>query len=397
MKKETVLDFNNTKIAFDYKTNYQLKKGYQLFKLMGNQFLVKLGGNLAQMALKLNLPIKSIIKNSIFDQFCGGQTVNDCSRRIDELSRYNVGTILDYSVEGVGSNTSFESTVNEIITTIDAANASTSIPFSVFKLTGLSTFSILKAANSSTENLNVQQLEEYNKLIERVEKICSYASAKKVNIFIDAEDSWYQGTIDRIAESMMLKYNKNNVVVYTTIQFYRWDRLDYLKKLLKKAKQEHFKIGIKLVRGAYMEKERAMAAEKGYTDPIQKDKQSTDIDFNKAIELCIADLNYVSICLGTHNEKSCLNLVELMEKNAIDASDPRIYFAQLLGMSDHISFNLSKAGYNVAKYVPYGPINEVMPYLIRRAEENTSVAGQTSRELSLIRKELKRRRLLNRI
>ena len=364
---------------------------------MGNQFLVKLGGNLAQMALKLNLPIKSIIKNSIFDQFCGGQTVNDCSIRIDKLSKYNVGTILDYSVEGVGSNTSFEATVNEIITTIDAANASTSIPFSVFKLTGLSTFSILKAANSSTENLNVQQLEEYNKLIERVEKICSYASAKKVNIFIDAEDSWYQGTIDRIAESMMLKYNKNKVVVYTTIQFYRWDRLDYLKKLLKKAKQEHFKIGIKLVRGAYMEKERAMAAEKGYTDPIQKDKQSTDIDFNKAIELCIADLNYVSICLGTHNEKSCLHLIELMQKNSIDTSDPRIYFAQLFGMSDHISFNLSKAGYNVAKYVPYGPINEVMPYLIRRAEENTSVAGQTSRELSLIRKELKRRRLLNRI
>jgi len=232
---------------------------------MGNQFLVKLGGNLAQMALKLNLPVKSIIKNSIFDQFCGGQTVNDCSIRIDELSKYNVGTILDYSVEGVGSNSSFEATVNEIITTIDAANASRSIPFSVFKLTGLSTFSILKAANSSIENLNVQQLGEYNKLIERVEKICSYASAKKVNILIDAEDSWYQGTIDRIAESMMLKYNKNKVVVYTTIQFYRWDRLDYLKKLLKKAKQEHFKIGIKLVRGAYMEKERAMAAEKGYT------------------------------------------------------------------------------------------------------------------------------------
>tara|TARA_Y100001968_G_C19453472_1_gene770391 strand:- start:3261 stop:4436 length:1176 start_codon:yes stop_codon:yes gene_type:complete len=391
------LDFDNTKIAFDYKTNYQLKKGYQLFKLMSNQFLVKVGGNLAQMALKLNLPIKLIIKKTIFDQFCGGQNVNDCADRINELSKYNVGTILDYSVEGVGSNSSFDSTVKEIIKTIDAAFNSDSIPFSVFKLTGLSTFSVLKAANLTTSNLSIDQVVEYDKLIERVDQICAYAAKKKVRIFIDAEDSWFQGTIDRIAELMMHKYNKNEVVVYTTIQFYRWDRLDYLNTLLSLSKEKNFKIGVKLVRGAYMEKERAMAIEKGYPDPIQKDKQSTDNDFNKAIELCVSELKYIAICLGTHNEKSCLQLIDLMKKNNIDTADSRIYFAQLLGMSDHISFNLSKAGYNVAKYVPYGPIDEVMPYLIRRAEENTSVAGQTGRELSLIKKELKRRRLFNRI
>jgi proline dehydrogenase len=275
----------------------------------------------------------------------------------------------------------------EIKNTIDAANNSFNIPFSVFKLTGLTSFSILKATNNSLEKLSVNQLVEYDNFIKRVNEICSYAAEKNVRIFIDAEDSWFQGSIDRVAELMMNRYNQNEVVVYTTIQFYRWDRLAYLKELHAKGKKENFKIGVKLVRGAYMEKERAMAVKFNYNDPIQKDKLSTDIDFNKGIDYCINNLNELAICLGTHNEKSCLYLVELMNLNKIDNNDSRIYFAQLLGMSDHISFNLSKENYNVAKYVPYGPIKEVMPYLLRRAKENTSVAGQTSRELNLISKE----------
>ncbi len=391
------MDFNNTKIAFEYKSNYQLKRAYQLFKLMGNHFLVNLGGIFTNFALKVNLPIRTVIKKTIFDQFCGGENVNDCELKIKLLAKYNVGTILDYSVEGVGLKDDFQSTVIEIKKTINAADSSLDIPFSVFKLTGLTSFSILKAANDSLDDLNSSQLIEYNDFIDRVDQICSYAVEKNVKIFIDAEDSWFQGSIDRVAEQMMKLYNKKNVFVYTTIQFYRWDRLAYLNDLHAKCKADKFKIGIKLVRGAYMEKERAMAIKMNYKDPIQKDKLSTDNDFNRGIDFCIKNLNDLSICLGTHNEKSCLYLIDLMRVNNIDENDSRIYFAQLLGMSDHISFNLSKESYNVAKYVPYGPIKEVMPYLLRRAQENTSVAGQTSRELSLISKELKRRKLINRI
>ena len=388
------MDFSNTKIAFQYKNNYQLKKAYQLFKLMSNNFLVNIGGAFANLALKINLPIQPIIRHTIFDQFCGGETVVDCENRINKLSNYSIGTILDYSVEGVGSDNSFDATVSEIIKTIDAASVSKDIPFSVFKLTGLASYSILKSANLKIDHLSTSEQEEYQLLIDRVTRICSHAAKQKVKIFIDAEDSWYQGTIDRIAELMMLKYNKNEVIVYTTIQFYRWDRLSYLKNLYLTSEKQDFKLGIKLVRGAYMEKERAEAIKNNYPDPIQKNKKSTDADFNKGIDFCVDHLNRISICLGTHNEFSCLYLLKLMNEKRIDKNDDRIFFAQLLGMSDHISFNLSNEGYNVAKYVPYGPIKEVMPYLIRRAEENTSVAGQTLRELNLIKKEIKRRKLI---
>ena len=388
------MDFSNTKIAFQYKNNYQLKKAYQLFKLMSNNFLVNIGGAFANLALKINLPIQPIIRHTIFDQFCGGETVVDCENRINKLSNYSIGTILDYSVEGVGSDNSFDATVSEIIKTIDAASVSKDIPFSVFKLTGLASYSILKSANLKIDHLSTSEKEEYQLLIDRVTRICSHAAKQKVKIFIDAEDSWYQGTIDRIAELMMLKYNKNEVIVYTTIQFYRWDRLSYLKNLYLTSEKQDFKLGIKLVRGAYMEKERAEAIKNNYPDPIQKNKKRTDADFNKGIDFCVDHLTRISICLGTHNEFSCLYLLKLMNEKSINKNDDRIFFAQLLGMSDHISFNLSNEGYNVAKYVPYGPIKEVMPYLIRRAEENTSVAGQTLRELNLIKKEIKRRKLI---
>ena len=252
----------------------------------------------------------------------------------------------------------------------------------------------MKSANLKTDHLSFSEKDEYQLLIDRVTRICSYAAKQKVKIFIDAEDSWYQGTIDRIAELMMLKYNKNEVIVYTTIQFYRWDRLSYLKNLYLRSEKQDFKLGIKLVRGAYMEKERAVAIKNNYPDPIQKNKKSTDTDFNKGIDFCVDNLSRISICVGTHNEFSCLYLLKLMNEKSIYKNDDRICFAQLLGMSDHISFNLSNEGYNVAKYVPYGPIKEVMPYLIRRAEENTSVAGQTLRELNLIKKEIKRRKLI---
>jgi len=386
------LKFDNTEIAFKSKSSQELKSAKVLFNMVSRNSMVKFGRWFTNVEFSIHLPIKGIIKKTIFKQFCGGESIKECENTISTLDKYGVGTILDYSVEGKEGDDDLDSTVLEIIATIKKAKSSMAIPFSVFKPTGISQFSILEKANDGVKNLNKKELAAYNKIEERFDAICKTAYEQDVPLFIDAEDSWIQETVDRLCEKMMGKYNTEKVVIYTTLQFYRWDRLDYLKKLHKKAKENNCKIGVKLVRGAYMEKERERAEEMGYKDPIQPNKEATDRDYDLALKYCVENIEDISICAGTHNEESSQLLADLMKENGVDKTDKRIFFAQLLGMSDHISFNLSNEDYNVAKYVPYGPVKEVLPYLIRRAEENTSVAGQTSRELSLIQKEIKRRR-----
>jgi proline dehydrogenase len=388
-----MITFDNTQIAFESKSDKDLNRAYQLFKLIGNRSLVKIGKPVTNFALNIGLPIKGIIRNTIFAQFCGGETIDECDPTINRLGKFGIGTILDYSVEGKTSDKDFENTTNEIIATILKGDGNNYIPFAVFKVTGISRFAILEKANDSVENLTAEEKKEYNQLLERVDRICKTGFEKQVPVFIDAEETWIQDTIDRIAYDMMLKYNQETAIVYNTVQIYRHDRLDYLKKEIEAVKKDNIKYGVKLVRGAYMEKERARAQEKGYPSPIQPDKAACDKDYNLALEFLVSEINHMALCAGSHNEASSALLAELLEKHQIEKSDKRIYFAQLLGMSDHISYNLSKEGYNVAKYVPYGPIKEVMPYLLRRADENTSVAGQTSRELNLIIKERKRRKL----
>lgn len=386
-----MISFENTAIAFQNKTNKQLKKAYWLFKMVGNPVLVKFGKWSTNLALSFHLPIKGIIKKTIFEQFCGGESISDCDSTIQSLGKYNIGTILDYSVEGKESDKDFKQTCEEIISTIRKAETEKNIPFSVFKITGIGQFSILEKANNNLNDLSEIDLKKYNEIVDRVNRICEAAYNAKVPVFIDAEESWIQDALDRITEEMMLKYNSEEAIIFNTIQLYRWDRLEFLKQSFKHATTHKYKLGVKLVRGAYMEKERARAKEKGYESPIQKTKENSDNDYNSALEFCIENINTISFCAGSHNEKSSLYLSDLINQYKIEKSDKRIYFAQLLGMSDHISFNLADAGYNVAKYVPYGPVNEVLPYLIRRAEENTSVKGQTGRELSLITKERERR------
>ena len=386
------LKFDDTEIAFKSKTNHDLKSAKMLFNMVSSNSMVKFGRWFTNIAFSIHLPVKGIIKKTIFKQFCGGENIQECEKTIAILNKYGVGTILDYSVEGKEGDDDLDSTMLEIIATIKKAGSSMAIPFSVFKPTGIAQFSILEKANEGINNLNEKELKAYNNIAERFDTICKAAYDLDVPLFIDAEDSWVQKTIDRLCENMMGKYNTEKVVIYTTLQFYRWDRLDYLKYLHKKAKENSCKIGVKLVRGAYMEKERERANDMGYKDPIQPTKEATDNDYDLALKYCVENLEDISICAGTHNEDSSQFLADLMRKKGVDKTDKRIYFAQLLGMSDHISFNLSSEKYNVAKYVPYGPIKEVLPYLIRRAEENTSVAGQTSRELSLIQKEIRRRR-----
>lgn len=387
-----MLSFENTQIAFASKSDKELKRAYKLFKMVGKPSLVKFGKWATNVAFALRIPIKRTIKRTIFKQFCGGESIDECTQKINELGKFNVGTILDYSVEGQTSSEAFDETCHEIIETIKRSASDEKIPFAVFKVTGIARFEFLEKINDPSSELSDSEKTELFDLNQRVNKICKAAYDANTPVFIDAEDSWIQDGIDRFANSMMARYNKERAIVYNTIQMYRHDRLDFLKKSIHEAKTHGYHLGIKLVRGAYMEKERERAAKMGYQDPIQPNKAASDRDYDLALIEMLDHLNVCAICAGTHNENSSMLLANEIEKRGLDKSDKRLYFAQLLGMSDHISFNLADAGYNVAKYVPYGPIKEVMPYLMRRAEENTSVAGQTGRELSLIIKERNRRK-----
>jgi proline dehydrogenase len=334
------------------------------------------------------------MRNNIFAHFCGGETIAACAKTTEVLDAHHIGTILDYSIEGKESEKDFSRTCEEVLQTIRTAENNDNIPFCVFKVTGIARLALLEKVNRGGQ-LSDAEASEFQKVRERVDRICSLAHRTGTPLFIDAEESWIQDSIDHMCEEMMRLYNSDECIVYNTLQMYRHDRLDFLKKSHERAKEEGYKIGFKLVRGAYMEKERDRARELHYPSPIHASKADSDHDYDLALTYCIENINDISICAGSHNEHSALHLVDLMKKHGIEKTDKRIYFAQLYGMSDHISFNLSNEGYNVAKYVPYGPINDVIPYLIRRAEENTSVKGQTGRELNLIVKELKRRKSIS--
>ncbi len=387
-----MLSFNNTEIAFAGKTTNDLNRSYWLFKLVSNPTFVNIGKSLTTFAIKTHLPIKGIIKATIFKQFCGGETIDECTAAIAELGKYNIGTILDYSVEGKESENDFDACAKETIATVHKAKENKNIPFCVFKVTGLARFDLLQKI-SAKESLSSDEQKEFDRIKERVNTVCKSAHDAGVPIFIDAEESWIQQAIDDLANDMMLLYNKEKCIVYNTFQLYRKDRLEYLKHSFNLAGQHSYFLGAKLVRGAYMEKERARAFEKNYPSPIQDNKENTDKDYDLAVRFCIEHISKIAFCAGTHNEKSSMDLAMLMQEKKIKEENKHIYFSQLLGMSDHISFNLANAGYNVAKYVPYGPVREVLPYLIRRAQENTSVKGQTGRELNLIIKEKERRKL----
>ncbi len=382
--------FENTEVAFKQKSNFQLRKAYLLFQFFAYTKLMRFANKVLLKAFKWHLPIDFLVRKTAFDHFCGGESIKDCQKAINNLHASKVGTILDYSVEGKEEDTYFDATTKEIIATIkEAATQRDKIPFSVFKVTGLAPFSLLEKVNSK-QILNAEEEKEYIQVKRRIDAICQEAHKNHVKLLIDAEESWIQDAIDALTNEMMEKYNKEEAIVYNTLQMYRHDRLAYLQNDIAIAKEKNYKLAYKIVRGAYMEKERARALAHSYVSPIQIDKTHTDNDYNQALEICINQ--GIAICAGTHNEKSAAFLAEQILAKNIAPNDARFYVAQLLGMSDHISCNLASQGFCVAKYVPYGPVREVMPYLIRRAEENTSVAGQTSRELDLIQKEIKRRK-----
>lgn len=387
----STVSFDNIKNAFAYKSNADLQRAYMLFKAINNRSLVSLMEPVTSFAMKIGLPINFAIKGTIFKQFVGGETIEECNATIQKLYENKVGSILDYSVEGQETEEAFEQTTQAILGTVKKATNNPSISFCVFKVTGFATHDIL-AKQSAGMQLNPDEQQQWQRVQNRVDRICGTAAQNNVRIFIDAEESWIQQAIDDMANAMMQKYNTQHPIVYNTIQFYRTDRLEFLKQSHQHAINHNYILGIKLVRGAYMEKERKRAMDFEYTCPIQPNKESSDRDYDAGLKFCIEHINTIAICAGTHNEQSSLLLTQLMEKNNIPHQHPHVWFSQLLGMSDHISFNLAVAGYNVCKYVPYGPVKSVMPYLFRRAKENTSMAGQMSRELSLIVNEIKRRK-----
>jgi proline dehydrogenase len=386
-----MLSFSNTEIAFKEKSDQELRRAFLLFKFISYPILLKIGKPFLNFALWLHLPVEGIIKATVFNHFCGGENLTETAQTIKRLAINKVKGIPDYSVEGKESDSDFERVTDEIITTIEFVKGNSNTPFAVFKPTGIARLALLEKVNSKIK-LTAQEETEYKKVIDRFNRICQTASDTNISVMVDAEETWIQDAIDEMTEEMMKKHNREKAVVFNTLQLYRHDRLAFLKATVEKAKTEKWFPAFKLVRGAYMEKERERAEKMGYASPIHTTKNDVDRDYDSALDYCLDNFPFVSVFAGTHNEESSMHLVKKMAEKQIDKSDHRIYFSQLFGMSDNISFNLASEGYNVAKYIPYGPVRDVIPYLIRRAEENTSVAGQTGRELKLITSEIRRRK-----
>ncbi len=386
----STVDFENTHIAFEAKSNLELKRAQLLFQSLGFKTIVQIGPQFVKAALRWRLPVKPIIRATLFNQFCAGESVQDSKKTISRLARYGIGSILDYAAEGIESESSYDSSCEEIYRTISEASANENIPYSVFKPTALARFELMEK-QSRKEALNPEEKKEWKRVRSRWLKLCKASSSKKVRLMIDAEESWIQPCIDELCLEMMRKYNQERAFIFTTAQMYLHDRLDYIKELYSTAEKQNFKVGIKLVRGAYMEKERKRASLMGYPSPIQKTKEDTDQDFDLACKFIIEKLDRFELCAGTHNEHSNKSLAELIKKSRLSNDNKKVYFAQLYGMSDNLTYNLAKAGYNTAKYLPYGEISIVLPYLFRRMEENSSIKGQASRELALIEKEIERR------
>jgi proline dehydrogenase len=383
--------FDNTEIAFQLKSDSELERAFFLFKMISVQPLVKIGTAATNFALKANLPVEGLIRSTVFDHFCGGINEEDCMGVMGRMFDKGVSTVLDYSVEGKEDEAQFDAAMEKTLELIRFADKKNAMPIAVFKPTGFGRFHLYQKKGEG-QPFTAEEQAEWERVVARYHKVCELGKACDVEILIDAEESWMQDAADDLLEELMATYNTEKAIVYNTLQCYRWDRLGYLKALHERAKGKYV-LGFKIVRGAYMEKERERASAKGYTSPICKDKPATDENFDNILKYIMTHLNDISVFIGTHNEASSYLGMELMKSHNIDIKDNRVWFGQLYGMSDHISYNLADHGYNVAKYVPFGPVKDVMPYLIRRAEENTSVAGQTNRELDLLRKEKKRRKL----
>lgn len=384
------LSFENTEIAFQHYSNSALKRALSVYKLIGNNLVSKLGSVAVKIAIAVHFPIKPFVKPLVFKQFCGGESLNESLSTIQLMQQRGVSTSLNYSVEIKKSEEDFDKTLSKNIGAVEFAGKNTSVKVICCKVSGMGYFSILQKVQEK-EKLTKKEKASFKKMKERLNTLCELAASNGTKIYLDAEESWVQDVIDDLVEELMAKYNQEQVIVYNTFQMYRHDRLTYLKETLTNAKKEGYLVGAKIVRGAYMEKERDWAEDHGLPSPIQDTKEDTDRDFDAAVKYCLENIELVSICIASHNEGSSLLATKLMQERNIATNHQHVWFSQLYGMGEHITYNLAAHGFNTSKYLPYGPVKEVIPYLIRRADENTSVDGQMSRELTIIQKEIDRR------
>lgn len=390
-KDNNMVSFENTQKAFSHLSDDDLNFSIKMFQMMQNPTLVKVGTALSKVAMAANLPISGIVKSTVFRQFCGGVDMEESLQKVAELNEFHVGAILDYAVEGAQDEQTLDNTRDQIVGVIRKAKTTDGIPVACMKMTGVIRFELLEKVSSGID-LDEAEKSEYNRAVSRFEEICKASFETGIPIYVDAEETWIQPAIDRLIESRMRVYNKTRAIVFHTLQMYRTDKIDHLKKLIQESKKEGFILGIKFVRGAYLEKENNRAKKMGYETLMQPNKEATDHDFDLAIQLMVENIEHSEICNGTHNVNSSMKLVSLMSKHGLEHGDKRIYFSQLKGMSDTISFNLAEAGYNVTKYLPYGPVKATIPYLTRRAEENSAIAGQMGKELADLLEERNRRR-----
>ena len=407
------VSFDNTEVAFAHRDDKNLKQAHWLYSLMGKPWIVKMGAKLAPWSINIGLPVKGMIRNTIFKQFVGGETLEETIPVTRKLATFNVKVILDYGVEGKQGEANYDHACDEFIRVINFAATQPNVPFMSVKVTGIARFSLLEKLdllmhdvgdgsliaryNNAIQQLGMEEMKEWDRVYDRIKRITDTAAKANVGFLVDAEETWIQDPVDALTMLMMDEYNKDRLVIYNTLQMYRHDRLDFLYKSFEAAKERGFLLGAKLVRGAYMEKERKRAEEKGYPSPIQPDKAATDNDYNEAVRFCIQHLDKAGVIIASHNDDSNMLGVQLLQEKSLPLDHPRVHFSQLFGMSDNITYNLAKAGCSVSKYLPFGPIRDVIPYLMRRAEENTSVGGQTSKELRLIEKEIKRRSMKSKV
>ncbi|MDL2208264.1 proline dehydrogenase family protein [Parabacteroides sp. OttesenSCG-928-O15] len=387
-----MLDFNNTEIAFSSKSKKELQNAYMLYTVMKYPWIVKAGKWASNIAIKIHFPLGWIVKPTLYKQFVGGETLEECRKIVSYLEKYNVKSTMDFSAEGEQTPDGIEATFRETLRSVDNAKANPNIAYAVFKPSTITRDEILCKASEKRKDLTIDEIKEFREFKERFMALCRRAYDNDVRILVDAEDYCFQDAIDELTDEAMREFNKERPIVFATLQMYRHDRMPYLQRILDDSIEKGYYPGIKFVRGAYMEEERKRAAEMGYPDPICKDKQATDDNFDAGVAFVVEHIDRMELFMGTHNEDSNYKLAKLIDEKGLKRDNPRIFFSQLMGMSDNISFNLSHAGYNVTKYVPYAPVRDVLPYLLRRAEENTSVKGQTGRELRMLQIEMNRRK-----
>ncbi len=391
-EKIQIPDFRDTRVAFEAKSDSELKLTTWMFYLMNFRFLVNSFGHLAIWAAKLRLPFaKYFIKKTLYKQFCGGESLEDARPTIEHLYSFDVKTMLDYGAEGKNDEEAFDKVIEENLKSIDFASENDSVKVISTKVSGLTQNKILEKVQKG-EKLDNEEENRFEALQTRLNKLCKYAEERNVGIFVDAEESWIQGTIDDLVLDLMEKYNRNTIIVYNTFQMYRKDMLGNLQRDFERAQSNGFVLGAKLVRGAYMEQERARSEKYAYPCPIHETKDDTDKMYNDAIRFCMEHFDQIAFANASHNMESMELQVRLIQEMGVPRDHIHMNFCQLMGMSDHLTYNLAKRGYNVAKYVPYGPVRDVVPYLVRRAHENSSVTGDMSREYAMLKAEVQRRK-----